>query len=76
MFIWFEMPGNFDTARMMEIDGRELGIILIPGSSFSITGSLKNYMRASFSMITREQVEEGMLRFAVMIKRERIRADD
>jgi DNA-binding transcriptional MocR family regulator len=76
MFIWFEMPGNFDAARMVEIDGVEVGIILIPGSSFSITGSLKNYMRASFSMITWDQVEEGMLRFAVMIERERIRADD
>ena len=73
MFVWFEMPESFDAARMMEIDGVELGVLLIPGSSFSIAGGLKNYMRASFSMITREQVEEGMLRFAVMIERERIR---
>lgn len=73
MFIWFEMPGSFDAERMVETDGMELGVLLIPGSSFSTAGSLKNYMRASFSMITQEQVEEGMLRFAAMIERERIR---
>ena len=69
MFLWFEMPGGFDADRMVETDGMALGVLLIPGSSFSIAGGLKNYMRASFSMITREQVEEGMLRFAVMIER-------
>jgi len=73
MFIWFEMPGNFDAGRMVETDGMELGVILIPGSSFSTSDGLKNYMRASFSMITPEQVEEGMLRFAAMIERERKR---
>ena len=75
MFVWFEMPGSFDAGRMVETDGMELGVLLIPGSSFSTAGGLKNYMRASFSMITREQVEEGMLRFAVMIERERIRTE-
>ena len=73
MFLWFEMPESFDAGRMLETDGMELGVILIPGSSFSIADGLKNYMRASFSMITQEQAEEGMLRFAAMIERERIR---
>jgi DNA-binding transcriptional MocR family regulator len=73
MFIWFEMPESFDAGRMVERDGMELGVLLIPGSSFSTAGSLKNYMRASFSMITQEQAEEGMLRFSAMIERERSR---
>ena len=47
MFLWFEMPERFDADRMMEMDGLDLGIILLPGSSFSTTGGLKNYMRAS-----------------------------
>jgi DNA-binding transcriptional MocR family regulator len=46
---------------------------MILGSDFSTTDGLKNYMRASFSMITPEQVEEGMIRFAQMIERERKR---
>jgi DNA-binding transcriptional MocR family regulator len=73
MFIWFEMPAGFDADRMVETDGMELGILLIPGSGFSTTDGLKNYMRASFSMIAPEQVEEGMTRFAAMIERERKR---
>jgi 2-aminoadipate transaminase len=73
MFIWFEMPAGFDAERMVETDGMELGILLIPGSGFSTTDGLKNYMRASFSMIAPEQVEEGMIRFAKMVERERER---
>ena len=73
MFLWFEMPEGFDAGRMMTADGMELGVLLIPGESFSTTGGLKNYMRASFSMIEPEQVEEGMIRFAGMIDRERKR---
>jgi 2-aminoadipate transaminase len=73
MFIWFEMPAGFDAERMVETDGMELGVLMVPGSGFSVTGGLKNYMRASFSMIAPEQIEEGMTRFAAMIERERKR---
>jgi DNA-binding transcriptional MocR family regulator len=71
MFLWFEMPQGFDADRMMEKDCLDLGIILLPGSAFSTTGGLKNHMRASYSMISPEQADEGMLRFARMIERER-----
>ena len=73
MFLWFEMPEGFDADRMVDTDGMDLGILLIPGSGFSTTGGMKNYMRASFSMIAPEQIEEGMTRFAEMIERERKR---
>jgi 2-aminoadipate transaminase len=73
MFVWFEMPEGFDADRMVETDGMELGVLLVPGSGFSTTGGLKNFMRASFSMIAPEQVEEGMARFAAMIERDRKR---
>ncbi|MBU4120220.1 MAG: PLP-dependent aminotransferase family protein [Proteobacteria bacterium] len=73
MFLWFEMPAGFDADRMVESDGLDLGVLLVPGSGFSTTVGLKNYMRASFSMIAPEQVEEGMIRFAKMIERERKR---
>ena len=73
MFLWFEMPEGFDAERMVETDGMELGVLLVLGSGFSTTGGLKNFMRASFSMIVPEQVEESMIRFAKMIDRERKR---
>lgn len=67
------MPAGFDAERMVETDGMELGILVNPGNGFSTTGGLKNYMRASFSMIVPEKVEESMIRFAKMIERERNR---
>lgn len=73
MFLWFELPLNCDAERMMETDGREIGVLLVPGSAFSTTGGLKNCMRASYSMMTSEQIREGMKRFGLMIEREQAR---
>ncbi len=70
LFIWFELPPGFDAARMMEQDSLELKVLFVFGSAFSPGGRLKNFMRASFSMVGPGEIEEGMRRFAVMIKRE------
>lgn len=70
LFLWFEMPAAFDAQRMMDLDGLDLKILLVPGGSFSTAGGLKNCMRASFSMIEPGAIEEGMIRFARMIERE------
>ncbi|MDZ4163569.1 MAG: PLP-dependent aminotransferase family protein [Smithellaceae bacterium] len=73
LFIWFELPAGYDALRMMEQDGVDLGVLLVPGGAFSTRGGLKNCMRASFSMIPPEAIDEGMARFAVMIEREEAR---
>lgn len=70
MFVWFVLPEGFDAQRMVETDGTELGVLLVPGPAFSTTGGLKNGMRASFSMVTPDALREGMKRFGVMIERE------
>ncbi len=38
MSLWFEMPAGFDAGRMIMADGMDLGVLLIPGESFSTTG--------------------------------------
>lgn len=73
LFIWFELPAGYDALRMMELDGVDLGVLLVPGGAFSTRDGLKNCMRASFSMVPPEATEEGMARFAVMIEREEAR---
>jgi DNA-binding transcriptional MocR family regulator len=73
MFIWFQLPERFDADRMVETDGLTLEILMVPGSAFSTTNALKNCMRASYSMVSRDQIDEGMQRFAQMIDRERDR---
>lgn len=73
MFVWFELPAGFDAERMVESDGTDLGVLLVPGPAFSTTGGLRNCMRASFSMVTPDALREGMRRFGVMIEREAAR---
>ncbi len=73
MFLWFELPELFDAQRMVDSDGTDLKVLLVPGSAFSTTGGLGNCMRASFSMVPPDLIEEGIRRFATMVERERNR---
>jgi DNA-binding transcriptional MocR family regulator len=73
MFLWLELPAEFDATRMVETDGLELGLLLVPGSAFSTTGGLRNCMRASFSMLGRDTVDEAARRLAEMVRREAAR---
>jgi DNA-binding transcriptional MocR family regulator len=70
MFLWFTLPAGCDAARMVAEDARKLKVLLVPGGAFSTQGGLGNAMRASYSMVTPEQIHEGMRRFAVMVERE------
>lgn len=68
MFIWFELPKECNAQRMIEEQCEELKVLLVPGNAFSAQNGCQNYMRASFSMVTPEQIEEGIKRFNEMIK--------
>ena len=70
MFIWFELPEQCDAQRMIDQYCVELKVILVPGSAFSTQNGCKNCMRASFSLVTPEQITEGIKRFGEMIRLE------
>ncbi|MBC8183612.1 PLP-dependent aminotransferase family protein [candidate division KSB1 bacterium] len=70
MFIWYELPQQCNARRMIDQQCEELKVLLVPGNAFSSQNGLANYMRASFSMVTPEQIDEGIKRFAKMIKTE------
>lgn len=70
MFIWFELPKQCNTRRMIDEQSEKLKVLLVPGDAFSSQNGCKNFMRASFSMVTPEQIDEGIRRFAEMIKNE------
>jgi len=70
MFIWFELPLRCDARRMIDQQCEELKVLLVPGNAFSSQDGLRNYMRASFSMVTPRQIDEGIKRFSQMIKTE------
>ena len=69
MFIWFELPEKYDTEKMVWENAEDLKVLLVPGNAFSSADRLKNYMRASFSMAPPDKIDEGIKRFAEMIKR-------
>jgi len=70
MFIWFELPAKCETQKMIDLYCEDKKVILVPGSAFSTKNGCKNYMRASFSMVTPKQIEEGIKRFGEMIRQE------
>jgi len=70
MFIWFELPKQCYAQRMIDEQCENLKVLLVPGNAFSSQNGCKNFMRASFSMVTPEQIDEGMRRFSEMIKNE------
>jgi 2-aminoadipate transaminase len=74
LFVWFVLPEACDAKRMIAGDCERLGVILVPGGAFSTRGGLRNCMRASFSMVSPDDIREGMRRFGEMVKAELARA--
>ena len=70
MFIWFELPAACDARRMIDADTRQELVIAVPGGAFSTRGGCKNCLRASFSMVTPDQIREGMKRLGRMVAAE------
>ncbi len=70
MFVWFELPQHCDANRMIRQHSQEFKVLLVPGNAFSSADGLSNFMRASFSLVTPIEIDEGMKRFAQMIKNE------
>lgn len=70
MFIWFQMPEKCNAQRMIDRYCKDLKVVLVPGNAFSTENGLHNCMRASFSLVTPEQITEGMKRFGEMIEKE------
>lgn len=73
MFLWFRLPPYCRSDRMIKEYAEELKVVLVPGPAFSAQGNCMSCMRASFSMVSREEIRQGMERFAEMIRREESR---
>ncbi|MFH2001779.1 MAG: aminotransferase class I/II-fold pyridoxal phosphate-dependent enzyme, partial [Planctomycetota bacterium] len=71
LFIWFRLPEYCNASDMVRQYSKELKVVLVPGPAFSTRGGCKSCMRASFSMVTHEKIQQGMERFAQMIAREK-----
>lgn len=69
-FLWLEVKeteGPIDTFEMIGTLAETMGVLLIPGSGFSLTTPLAHCLRVSYSMQTPEGLVEGVRRLARML---------
>lgn len=69
-FLWLELKENegpIDTFEMIGTLAEQLGVLLIPGTGFSLSSSLRNCLRVSYSMQSPENLQEGVRRLAKML---------
>lgn len=74
MFLWLRLPTGCDAQRMIDADCEALKVLLVPGAAFSTTGGCTDALRASYSLVSPERLDEGMRRLALMLGRELARA--
>ncbi|MBI4863092.1 MAG: PLP-dependent aminotransferase family protein [Candidatus Riflebacteria bacterium] len=78
-FLWMELSqanGRIDTMEMIAGLAVSTGVLLVPGPGFSLTGSLSNYLRASFSQQSPDEIAEAIRRLARMLVEYRMMQKD
>ena len=72
MFVWIEVDGVPDVFEMLMTRGMNKHVSFVPGHIFMSDPSQKcNYIRASFSKATHEQIDKAMQLLADLIREER-----
>ncbi|KAH9957151.1 pyridoxal phosphate-dependent transferase [Russula dissimulans] len=75
MFFWHDFlsisEDDGDSARIIQTKAFEGGVLALPGTVFIPNGARTTYVRASFSLLEEEQVNEALRRLRVVILRER-----
>ncbi len=68
LFIWVELPEEYDTMEMLDIAKEKL-VFYIPGAAFLVNGERCHSMRLSFCLPPKEKIIEGVRRLKeVMIE--------
>jgi tryptophan aminotransferase len=62
---------NGDSESVIRTKAFEGGVLALPGTVFFPTGAHTTYVRASFSLLEEEQVNEALRRLRVVILKER-----
>jgi len=60
-----------DSAKIIQTKAFEGGVLALPGTVFIPNGGRTTYVRASFSLLEEEQVNEALRRLRVVILKER-----
>lgn len=68
MFLWIRIPHVVDTKTWIEEKAAQSNILLVPGQSFRPLNQVSNYVRASFSTASDEEMNLAMQRLAHLIR--------
>ncbi|XP_015669938.1 kynurenine/alpha-aminoadipate aminotransferase, mitochondrial [Protobothrops mucrosquamatus] len=69
MFLWIKIKGVPDTQELIMKKALEKQVLLVPGCSFNINSSdPSSHVRASFSLSSPSQIDQGFQRLADIIK--------
>jgi 2-aminoadipate transaminase len=67
-FVWLELPAALCTSAMLE-SARNAGLLLQPGTRFSISGRYDNCLRLCFACHSEERIREGCERLGRLLHR-------
>ena len=71
MFVWFKLSGIEDSSKLITEKAMDQKVLLVPGESFlTDPDGISGHVRAAYSLATEEQMEEGVKRFAALLKAE------
>eukprot|EP01100_Stratorugosa_tubuloviscum_P003745 TRINITY_DN1902_c0_g1_i1.p1 TRINITY_DN1902_c0_g1~~TRINITY_DN1902_c0_g1_i1.p1 ORF type:complete len:450 (-),score=189.85 TRINITY_DN1902_c0_g1_i1:54-1403(-) len=70
MFCWFKLIGIEDSQKLVTEKAVNKKVLLLPGCHFMINNKLSNHVRASYSIASKEQLNEALKRFADLLKQE------
>jgi 2-aminoadipate transaminase len=69
LFLWVRLPEGFDTEEMFP-RAIEHQVAYVFGSAFFVDGGGHNTMRLSYSVVTEEEIDEGIERLAGLVRDE------
>ncbi len=68
-FVWVTLPEGIDADALLD-DAIDEGVVYVPGTAFYADGGGAQQLRLSFSLVSPEQIEEGVRRLARAIERQ------
>jgi len=67
-FVWIELPERVDGSALVQ-DARDAGVLLQPGTRFSIVGRFGNCLRLCFACHSEARIREGCERLGRLLRR-------
>jgi DNA-binding transcriptional MocR family regulator len=67
LFVWVRLPGEVDSARLLDRAVKEAGVAFVPGAAFFHDGRGRNSLRLSYSLAGEAEIDDGIARLAQLI---------